>query len=175
MMLCAMCKEQIEGKNYKTKNRKRYHYACYETLVEKAETKHQQHASGLSNKDNEALEAYICTLYDLKEIPETMKKQIEGFVSRLGYTYAGIQEALHYFYALSGKAVLEEHKGTIGIVPYCYDEAQKFLAIKQKAAEVNESFIPEEKNITVKIKPKDRRMPLAFTIEEELHGESLKS
>lgn len=162
-MLCALCKKEIIGTQYKTRKRKRYHNDCFEKLVEEADTKSQQKAAGIKNKDKESLLQYICHLYGIKEIPYVIDKQIDSYVSQLGYTYSGIQKALYYFYELE-KNKADTHTSTIGIVPYCYDEARKFFETIHESNEVNKDFIKEDTTVHVKIRPKDRRIPYIIDI-----------
>jgi len=79
------------------------------------------------------------------------------------YTYTGIQRTLYYFYELQGNKV-GEHRKTIGIVPYCYDEAKVFFETAYEASKANADFAEENKTVHVKVKPKDRRIPYIIDI-----------
>jgi len=164
MLTCAECKKEIVGTVYKTKSRKRYHTECFGKLVDKAETANQKKAKSFKNKEWDSLVKYICSLYGLEEITYVINKQIEDFVNHWGYTYVGIQQALCYFHEMEGNNASE--KATIGIVPYCYDDAMKFFELADKANEANEGFVREEKIVTVKVRPQNRKLPYVMNIED---------
>jgi len=163
-MKCALCNIEIVGTQYKTKKRKRYHNECFDKLVDDAETKSQQKATGIKNKDKESLTQYICSLYGIKEISYAIDKQIDNYVSQLGYTYTGIQKALYYFFELE-KNKVDTRTSTIGIVPYCYDEARKFFETMHESNEANKGFVRKDKTTHIKIRPKDRRIPYVIDID----------
>ena len=166
MIKCDFCKNQIEGIDYVTKNKKRYHSQCYAGMIDSAEQKNGQKATALQAGDKGELLAYICKLYDIAEVSHTVDKQIEDFVHFKGYSYSGIQKTLYYFYELEGNKVLDEFKDTIGIVPHCYDKARKFFESVFIANKANESFVPQETNVHVKITPKPRGIPCIIDINE---------
>ena len=113
MIKCAHCNKEIFGTDYKTKSKKRYHNECYEAMIAKAENKNQKKSRSLKNNEKDALLKYICELFEIKEIPYNIEKQIEDYVSFRNYTYTGIQKTLYYFYELEGNKVDDEYKGTL--------------------------------------------------------------
>ena len=150
-MQCALCKTPIQGTDYKTHKRKRYHHGCHAKLVDKAEAHDGKKAGGIKKGDLDALEKYICELYKIEKLPASVAYQIESYVNRHGYSYSGIQGALYYFYELEGNSP-GSHGATIGIVPHVYDEAEAFFRSLRDAAESNKGFIQEEKVERVKVR-----------------------
>jgi hypothetical protein len=164
MSVCALCGKEIIGTEYKTKSRKRYHNACYIELIDKAEQINTKKTKSIKNGERESLLQYICSIYKIEKIPYAIDKQIENFITQLGYTYSGIQQALYYFYEINGNN--PEGQKTIGIVPYCYDETQEFLKKIVEAGEANAGFIKEEKIVHIKIKPKSGGIPCVIDIDD---------
>lgn len=163
-MKCALCHRAIDGTDYKTKNKKRYHIKCYDELINNAEKTNQQKAHGLKNHEKDALVQYICSLYSIDKISHRIEKQIDDFVGKRQYTYSGIQKTLYYFYELEGNEV-GDYTDTIGIVPHCYEDARAFFEATYTASAANENFIWDEKTVHVKIKPKSRSIPCVIDIE----------
>lgn len=165
VLLCAKCNQEIKGKDYRTRNRKRYHNECYAELIAQAEQLNGKKAESFKSNERETLVVYICRLYGIETISYAIDKQIEHYVNQLNYTYTGIQKALYYHHEMKENPV-GEYTVTIGIVPYIYDEAKAFFLLTYEADEANKGFIADEKTVTVRIKPKDRSIPLVMNIED---------
>ena len=62
-------------------------------------------------------------------------KQITSFLNK-GYTVDGIYNALYYWYNIKGNSIEKAH-GTISIVDYIYNDAQKYFKELEQIKEVN--------------------------------------
>jgi len=157
MIKCSLCKQEIIGTDYKKRGRGRYHNSCYEKLILNAEDSNKKKATSIKNREKESLNKYICTLFNIIEIPFIISKQIEDYIDQLHYTYSEIEKTLKYFYEISSNDI-ENYTMTIGIVPYIHDEAIEFFEGLKLTNENNKKFIIHEVNSNVKIKPQNRNI-----------------
>lgn len=143
---CAYCGHNMDkdvAVRYKEKN---YHDKCCQAA-----------------KERDRVCKYICYIYNLK-VPgprnyALLKKYIEE-----GYTYKGIFYSLKYFYEIQ-KADKAKAKESIGIVPFIYEEAQKYFEeLENKQAKVktvvSQIDAADKLNVTVSTKinkPKSRK------------------
>lgn len=133
---CAYCGGQFDrdlGQRYKDKN---YHKNCYKEVKEKDE-----------------LTEYICKIFHLKK-PGPRNYSLIKRYSTQGLTYTGMLNALKYFYEVQNHST-EKAKESIGIIPYVYEEANKYYNDinnrKEKIKEVVEQK-EQEKKVTVKVR-----------------------
>lgn len=105
------------------------------------------------------MEIFICELFGKEFVPPFIQKQIKEYLS-LGYTYKGIYYALFYFYKTKKNTV---KKLSIGIVPYVYDEANRFYGEIEKRMkeekENNKNTIQKEKGAFNILVQKDVKNP----------------
>lgn len=97
----------IEGK------RRYAHRSCHERI------------SAISTQDEQdrlELETYIKDLFDYKELPQIVNKQINQFLTENNYTYSGMLKSLKYFYEIK-HGDKEKAYGRIGIIPFVYADA----------------------------------------------------
>lgn len=163
MIKCAYCQKEITDPAYKTYKRKRYHAACFAALQQKAETQDQQN-SRPPGSDRDQLQTYLLALYRCTALPAFVSKQIDSFRSQYGYTCLGMRQALEYFYSILGNPV--PSRVTIGIIPWCYDEAQAYFHRIQQANLHNASHKMEQVTVTAKIRPPNRHIPCTTHIED---------
>lgn len=133
IVICSICKKQINKKQDKYKqlsNGKYAHLSCFE-LEEKRE-----------KTDAEKLNIYIMKLFDWDYVHPRVKRQISDYIEEYNFTYSGIQKSLEYFYHVKGNS-LEKANGGIGIVPYIYQDAYNYYYALWEA---------KQKNIGIKIK-----------------------
>lgn len=100
-------------------------------------------------------------------------KYINKFVNENGYSYSGILKSLVYFFEVKGNSI-EKANGSIGIVPYVYQNAYDyyyslFLAKQQNQDKNVISMTQKTKEITIK-PPKIKKKIKFFNFEE---GESI--
>lgn len=79
------------------------------------------------NLDVKELEEYIKDIYNLKELSQKVKMQIQRFIKDYKYTPGGIAMTLYYLHAIKKNPIKEEYKQTIGIVPHVYTEAEEYF------------------------------------------------
>lgn len=105
---CAYCggsMEQNEALRFKNKN---YHKQCCQLA-----------------KERERVCEYICYIYNLKAPGPRNYALLRKYIDENGFTYKGIFYSLKYFYEVKN-GNKEKAQESIGIVPYIYDEAQKY-------------------------------------------------
>lgn len=90
-------------------------------------------------KDYNNLEKYIKQLFKTDRVNTKTKKQIRDFKQEFGYTYTGILKTLYWWYEIKGHTT-ELAKDGIGIVPYIYEDAEKYYYTLYLARIVNENI-----------------------------------
>lgn len=101
------------------KARARYaHKECEEKAKEEAE---------LILKQEIELKKYILNLFNMEFLPTDISKQIDIFIEKNGFTYDGILKALKFFYEVQNGDI-DQAQRRIGIVPFIYDQAQRYYA-----------------------------------------------
>ena len=111
-------------------------------------------------KDRIALENYIKNLFHIQEVDIRTKKLIETYRSDYKYTYSGILKTLIYWYEIK-KNSIETSNGSIGIVPYIYQQSNNYyyglwLAQQTNRGKKIEDYLP--KDIGVVIQPPKRKV-----------------
>lgn len=94
-------------------------------------------------KDQEALEQYIRTLFKEPYLNARIKKQIKDFQAEYQYTYSGMLKTLVYWYEIKGNSI-EKANGGIGIIPYVYKDALNYYYSLYLAKLANEDKNIEE-------------------------------
>lgn len=135
---CAMCGGTIaEGKGYILKGQV-YHEKCAnETL------------------DRQELYDFCCSTWGLTEPDEKLVSQIKYFRSQ-GYEYKAMKYTLRYFFEVKHERKTEEP--SIGIIPYIYNEAEKYFKaylVKQKEIEEKAKLQKAKEVKVVKVTKKD--------------------
>ena len=142
-VICKYCEEKFDAnaEPFVLVGTRRYaHKAC----AEKIESKIPQ-----EEKDYQALENYIKQLFKINRINAKTKKQIKDFKQEYGYSYTGILKTLYWWYEIKGHTT-ELAKEGIGIVPWVYEDAEKYYYTLYLAKIVNEK-VKEYKPKTVEI------------------------
>lgn len=125
--------------------------------------------------DLELLEDYIKKLFKCDYVSPRIKKQINDYVDKYNYSYSGMRKALQYFYEVKGNSI-EKANGSIGIVPYIYQDAYNYhLAIwqaHQKTEHIEiEQYVPKVKEIVIpRPKPKIKKRNLFSFLDEEVNN-----
>lgn len=124
-------------------------------------------------EDRERLVEYLKKLFDVdNRLNPVLNSQLKKFREQFNYTDVGILKALKYFYEVRGQNSTQKFSG-IGIVPYVYDEAQKyyynlFLIRQKNAAKPVEQFRRVERTINIPVPTRqDKRKRRLFTFIEE--------
>ena len=74
----------------------------------------------------------------------------EKYVKENNYSYSGMLKTLKWYYEKEGHSI-EKSNGTIGIIPYAYNQAMAYYYALYQAQLVN-----KEKNVSNFIMPKER-------------------
>ena len=90
-------------------------------------------------KDYMALEQYIKKLFKIDTVNMKIKKQIREFRTEYGYSYTGILKTLYWWYEIK-EHTLELANDGIGIVPYIYEDAEKYYYTLYLAQIVNNNI-----------------------------------
>jgi len=90
-------------------------------------------------KDYIKLEEYIKKLFKTDKINAKTKKQIRDFKQEYGYTYTGMFKTLYWWYEIKGHTT-ELARDGIGIVPYVYDDAEKYYFVLYMAEQMNKKI-----------------------------------
>lgn len=171
-VVCAICKERFDRDKYPAVlvNSRRYaHASCAGKLSEEEAKK---------EKDLKELENYIIKLFELDHMDGRMTLQIKKFMQDYpDYTYSGIRNTLYYFYEIKGNSIEKAH-GSLGIVPWVYEEAKRYFynqwLLSQKNADKDiELYKPKIRDITIqppKREVKKKRL-FMFLDEEENNAE----
>lgn len=151
---CVICSQYIEKDDETVPYKNRYaHVKCFNSLMKMAvKSNGEKKAASMRKKktvkvkavgealsEEEAKEkrdliAYVERLFGEKANSK-IYTQIKNMKSDFPYyTYAGIKSALEYFYEVQDNPITQ--KG-VGIVPYIYDQAQKYFEHLYKTYEHN--------------------------------------
>ena len=90
-------------------------------------------------KDYNNLEIYIKKLFNIKTINAKTKKQIRDFREEYGYSYSGMLKTLYWWYEIQDHTT-ELAKNGIGIIPYIYEDAEKYYYTLYLAKIVNDNI-----------------------------------
>lgn len=90
-------------------------------------------------KDYNNLEIYIKKLFNIKTINAKTKKQIRDFREEYGYSYSGMLKTLYWWYEIQ-EHTTELAQNGIGIIPYIYDDAEKYYYTLYLAKIVNDNI-----------------------------------
>jgi starvation-inducible outer membrane lipoprotein len=93
------------------------------------------------------------------------KRLAEGYIKKYNYTWSGMLKTLIYFFEVK-KIRVSKAKGSIGIIPYTYQEALNHYYAIWQAQQLNidkkiEDYVPEVIEITIpppQPKPRKRRL-----------------
>lgn len=100
-------------------------------------------------------------------------KQITSMTKEYNYTMKQIYDDLQYFFEIKENDKTS-YKGTIGIVPYIHDDAQKYYRLieykenkRERLAQKLEEVTEEDRVIYVNKQPKGKKILFELEIEEE--------
>ena len=165
LVKCTICGITFDAnvEPYTKVNSTRYaHTACYE----KAESEKTE-----EQKDLEALEKYIKSLFKENYINARVRKQIKTYREEYNYTYSGILKTLVYVFEIK-KNSIDKANGGIGIVPYEYKNANTYYYALWLANQKNnnkniQDYIPEERIVKIVAPKRKRRKRNIFTFLDE--------
>lgn len=123
-------------------------------------------------KDRQNLDAYIIKLFHLDHMDGRITLQIKKYLQdHPEYTYSGIQRTLEYFYEIKHNPI-EKANGSIGIVPWVYEEARRYYynqwLLSQKNAEKDiQAYVPKVKEIVIQPPKREPRKKRIFMFLDE--------
>ena len=132
---CLYCGETFDRNAVPTTqvNARRYaHTSCWE--------EHEKNMTQ-EERDMEAFYAYTKGLFKDQYNYLLTKKLAEKYIKENNYTYSGMLKSLQWFYETEGNSI-EKSNGTIGIIPYVYNDALNHYYNLYKANNAN-----KEKNL----------------------------
>lgn len=157
---CMICGQYIEDADGGVPYKNRYvHHICFESTLRVTKTakdkqlreKQQNHKKSTTAVVKDAtLKKSVSEeeFADKKKVCEFLKQLTGADISIKAYsvmdkykekfnlTYKGIYQALVYFYDIKGNPLKADNDG-IGIVPYIYEEANRFFESTSKTQAVN--------------------------------------
>ena len=142
-VICKYCKERFDRdkESFVEVGARRYaHKFCADKI---------DAAIPQEEKDYNNLEKYIKQLFKIDKINAKTKKQIRDFKQEYGYTYTGMLKTLYWWYEIKGHTI-ELARDGIGIVPFIYEDAEKYYYTLYLAKIVNEK-VQEYKTKTVEV------------------------
>ena len=129
-VICLYCGKQFDRDKEPTKKvtaRRYAHIQCYEN-----------HLANMSQeeRDIENFFEYTKNLFGQDYNYILTKKLAERYVKENNYTYSGMLKTLKWYYEKEGHST-EKSNGSIGIIPYIYNQALNYYYSLYKAQLVN--------------------------------------
>ena len=141
---CLYCKKQFDRDKIPVKkvSARRYaHIECWE--------EHQKNMTQ-EERDIENFYDYVKKLFDKDYNYILTKKLAERYVKENNYTYSGMLKTLKWYYEKLGKST-DKSNGSIGIIPYVYNQAMNYYYSLYLAQSIN-----KEKDFSIFTNPKER-------------------
>ena len=132
-VICKYCNDRFDRdiEPFVEVSSRRYaHKSCYDKV---------NNAIPQEEKDYNNLELYIKKLFNIDKINAKTRKQIKEFREEYNYTYTGMLKTLYWWYDIKGHTT-ELARDGIGIVPYVYEDAEKYYYTLYVAKMVNDSI-----------------------------------
>lgn len=143
-VICFYCRQQFDRDKEPTKqvSARRYaHLKCWE-----------EHIANMSQEEKDMIAFYEYTkqLFGEDYNYTLTKKLAERYIKENKYTYHGMLSSLKWYYEKEGHSI-EKSNGSIGIIPYIYQQAKRYYYMLYQAQLVN-----QQKNIPTFILPRER-------------------
>lgn len=135
---------------------------------------HERHLSNITQeeKDIEAFFEYTKHLFGKSYNYLATKKMAERYVKENNYTYSGMLKTLKWYYEKE-KHPLDKSNGSIGIIPYVYNQAMQYYyslyQIQQlnKNKDISHFTLPKERVINIESPRVYVRQPHMWLEEED--------
>ena len=156
---CLYCGQQFNRNDpsiqvKQVTNRRYAHLICWEA-----------HVNNLSQEEKDIIAFYDYTkqLFGENYNYILTKKLAERFVKENNYTYTGMLKTLKWYYEKE-KHTLDKSNGSIGIIPYVYNQAMQWYYSLYQAQQANNG-----KDVEIFIKPKEKiiKMPRLWLEEDD--------
>ena len=148
LVKCIYCNNQFDRDAEPTKqvSARRYaHLSCWENYVNNMSQE---------EKDIAAFYEYTKNLFGEDYNYILTKKLAERYVKENGYTYSGMLKTLKWYYEKEGNST-DKSNGSIGIIPYIYQQALRYYYSLYQAQLINQEkdisnfTLPKEKIINI--------------------------
>ena len=144
-VICLYCKNQFDRDKEPTKqvsSRRYAHLECW-----------QKHLKNMTQeeRDIEDFYEYVKRLFKEEYNYLLTKKLAERYVKENNYTYSGMLKTLKWYYEKEGNSI-EKANGSIGIIPYIYNQALNYYYDLYKAQLINKN-----KDVSTFMKPKEKQ------------------
>ena len=161
---CPYCEQRFNRNDLAIKvkqvSAKRYaHYDCWEKYINSLTQK---------EKDQINFYEYVKNLFKDNYNYVLTKKLAEKYIKENSYTYSGMLKSLKWFYEKENNSI-EDANGTIGIIPYIYNQALQYYYKLYVAATINQNnnIINTKREITIESpRKKNKNLFLWFDKEE---------
>ena len=180
---CVICDKWIESNNDSIPYKDRYaHVECFniqmkiladnkKQTIEKKKTDKKSTSSpksveerklGLTEEEFQSKKKYydyIKSLLKVDRLPAKVYKLSDDYIKKYNFDYEKMYKALYYYYSLKEHGIKDD---CIGILPYCYDEAQFYYEEQEKIKQINHDIDVNNlyKCSTVKIRPPKAKVNL---------------
>lgn len=152
---CLICGQSFDRdkEDYMKMGRRYAHRHCFDTLPV---AEQEQYLAP------DRLYQYIKKLFNFSAVPTAVFFAAEQSVKSKGMTYDGLYNAFKYAYEVLKKQK-PMNNNVFGIIPYVYEEAQKYYSQKDTTRKENIAKVEElrnnldEEKIVVRIKPQKRQ------------------
>ena len=137
IVICPYCKLKFDAdkEEYIKPNSQRYaHKKCHEEACANQKK---------SESDRDKVIEYVRKIFESPVINPRIWKQLKQYTEEYNYTYKGILNALIYAFEVR-KNDISKAKGGIGIVPYVYQDANKYFEDIEKSNEKNEQILQQQ-------------------------------
>ena len=167
---CRICGERFDADTEPVEKHGKTWYAHKKCYDEREAAKTQE------EKDLDHLMQYCATLYGrLFNYNQTLRLA-KSYHEKNGFSFSGIERTMKYVYEIK-KEPIEKGNGSIGIVPYMYDQAYNYwyfiwLANQNNEAKILERYEPKiiEIKIPEPVRKMHRRKVFTFLDEEDVDG-----
>lgn len=168
MVICPHCNQRFDAneEEFVLKSRRYWHKECFE----KAESEKTQ-----EQRDEEALYAYCSQLFGKSFNFLATKRLIAKYKTESKFTYSGMLRTLKYWYEIKGNST-DKANGTVGIIPYAYNDAYNYwysiwLANQNNKPTILKTYEPKVIEITIPepVSKPNLRKPFKFLdLDEEV-------
>ena len=163
LVKCRICGKEFDTNTEPTFQKGRWyaHQSCYDER-EAAKTQEE--------KDFDNLMEYCSQLYGrLFDFPRTMKLA-KSYHEKNNLSYSGMIRTMQYVYEIQ-KEPIEKGNGSIGIVPYKYDEAYRYFysiweanqRAKHDAPKILEKYEPKVIRISIPVPERKTKKKSSFS------------
>ena len=167
---CRICGERFDADAEPVEKHGKMWYAHKKCYDEREAAKTQE------EKDLDHLMQYCAKLYGrLFNYNQTLRLA-KSYHEKNGFSFSGIERTMKYVYEIK-KEPIEKGNGSIGIVPYMYDQAYNYwysiwLANQNNEAKILERYEPKiiEIKIPEPVRKMHRRKVFTFLDEEDVDG-----